>query len=345
MTGLDLSQLVGQEEARGRLVRWFSSGRLPHALVFEGPDGVGKRTAARMFAAARLCLSPPEPARACGVCAACTKLLAGTHADFTDLSPKGRSIKVSEVREVERGLRLRPLEGRAKVVVVDQADRMTIEAQNALLKSLEEPPGQAHWVLVTQRPRTLLPTILSRCQRLRFRPIPVAELAAHLQRQGLPDRPARLVAGWTQGAIGRASEMDADSVLTLRDEVRDLDVRLEPGNGSEDGSVSVALSVASDLAQDRARMKTILELWALWLQDQLRLHFHAMPAELANEDQRPMLQGLVARRSTGLLLHRARTVLEAHHQLDLPFNLNALMVAEQMCLALAGRGRMVLERP
>jgi DNA polymerase-3 subunit delta' len=333
----DLTALVGQDEAVLRLQRLAEGDRVPHALLFEGPDGVGKRTAAELFVTARLCHERPAPHLACGRCGSCRKIQEGTHADLTRVEPSGRNIKVAEVRSAERALRLVPLEGQAKAVIIDGADRMTPEAQNALLKTLEEPPGESLLILVAHRPRALLPTVLSRCQRLRFRPLAAETIARQLGEAEAPE--SRLRASLAQGSLGRAAALDGETLVGWRDDVAQLDRRLRPGSASAED----ALSAAAELAQERGEMARKLDLWLLWLRDQLLVAIGSADAP-ANRDREADLLPLARERSSATLLFRARAVLEARLQLDLPFNLNPLLVAEQMCLALTGRGRMVPER-
>jgi DNA polymerase III subunit delta' len=333
---LDLGALppdVG-ERLRDRL----RTGRLAHALLFSGPEGAGLQEAAGRLAQIRLCLQPPAPDAACGACPACAKFAARTHADLTWLKPEGRTLKVAEVREVERVLRLRPLEGSVKFVVIEQADRMTVEAQNALLKTLEEPPGASHLVLLVERPRMLLPTVRSRCQALSFRPLSPREAAAILAGEGMSDEDAHWAAHLAGGALNRARALDLDQEQVRMEAVEALDRRLVPGCPATD-----ALAAAQDLAADREELAARLERWALWLRDQLLLSWDQSEA-LVHPFRRDALERLVTQRNPSWLLWRSRQVHEAQLQLEVPMNLNPLLIAEQLCLAMSGSGRMVPER-
>jgi DNA polymerase-3 subunit delta' len=159
------------------LARSVDRGTLPPSLIFSGPAGSGKRQTAVATAQALNCLSPRgegESLDACGTCAACTRIARGAHPDVFIVEPgESGPIKIEQVRDVIDRAGYRPFEGRRRVVVVDQADAMAAPPQNALLKVLEEPPPSTVMILVTARPDMLLPTVQSRCQRLRF------QLAAH----------------------------------------------------------------------------------------------------------------------------------------------------------------------
>ena len=132
--------LVGQGDKLERLMRSVQAGRIVHALLFTGPAGTGKRTAANWFAQAMLCTGADKP---CGGCPACKRYLAGSHPDVRVLRPEKNVIKVDDIRDLIEYLSLRPYEGGWHVVIIEQADKMNASAQNALLKTLENPTGDA----------------------------------------------------------------------------------------------------------------------------------------------------------------------------------------------------------
>jgi DNA polymerase-3 subunit delta' len=148
------------------LKSYSGSDRIPHAFLFSGPAGTGKTRVAREFFMAVNCLE--HRGDACKRCKSCLKVLAGGHPDLVELNPLARWIKVDEMREVLSGIGLKPFESRMKFVVIEPAESLNRESSNALLKTLEEPPPNTVIVLVSHRPRLLLPTILSRCQSVRF---------------------------------------------------------------------------------------------------------------------------------------------------------------------------------
>ncbi len=327
-----LSDLIGQEGAVQRLVRLVTSDRLPHALLFEGPEGVGKFTAAQALAASLLCRRPPRPGDACGECSACVKVEGQNHADLHLIRTPDPRIKIAEVREAERALALRPMEGQRKVLLVEDAHKMTIEAQNALLKTLEEPRGSTHIILTVARLKNVLPTVVSRCQRLRFQALSSSQIAGLLATEAGP-----MVAALAQGSVGRAQSIEVAATLEVRNRMAALDRRLEHATPK---AALDAIAIAAELGHDRREMAAALDLLALWLRDQITIASGTGESEIANSDRRADLEALSAERGLTELLARARTVMEARRQLDLPFNLNATMIAEQMCLALAGHAVM-----
>jgi DNA polymerase III delta' subunit len=223
MTGFD--DILGQEAAVGWLRRAWSAGRLPHALLFAGPVGVGKATAATALAALFLC-EEPGAAGACGACPSCRLIEAGTHPDyhvitkelirFHDETGKSKgvalSIQVLRPELMEKAGRTAVM-GRGKVFVIEQAELMTVGAQNSLLKTLEEPAGRSLIILLTDRPGVLLATIRSRCQLLRFAPLAQPMVVAQLRQRGVEPAAAAQAAMLAEGSLGLALRWLQDGVV------------------------------------------------------------------------------------------------------------------------------------
>jgi DNA polymerase-3 subunit delta' len=183
--------------------------RLPHALLFAGADGVGKHSVARALVAWLLCEAAAEAKGddACGRCASCRQVAAGSHPDLQGLSVASgkKEIGVDRARDVKRFTQLRPLRGRIKVAVIDDAHMLTVAAQNALLKTLEEPPQHSLLILVAHNPDALLATVRSRCQRVQFSPLPHDAVIEILTRDhGLTPSAAQQLAALAEGSPGRA---------------------------------------------------------------------------------------------------------------------------------------------
>ena len=205
-----LSAIVGQEEALSLLRAALASHRLSGSYLFHGPRGVGKRSTCLALARAVNCQS--NPLNGCEDCTACLKIIAGTHPDVLVLEAEERSeIKISQVRELQKHLGYRPFEGRSRVVIIRDAHRLNLNSANALLKSIEEPRADTLFLLSTDRPRQVLPTVRSRCQPVRFRRLlkaqvldalpPADEFSADLvdsalgQADGSPGRALALLKG------------------------------------------------------------------------------------------------------------------------------------------------------
>lgn len=215
------ASILGHERLRELLARAVRHGRLPPALLFSGPSGVGKRALA--LAAGRALLCDRDRGDACDACPTCARAARGLHPDAILVEPDGLSIKIEQVRDAVREIAGRPFEGRARAIVFDEAHLLTEQAQNALLKSLEEPPATSHVFLVTASPQALLPTIRSRCQVLRFSPLPQARLEGYLrERSGLSADEARLRAALSGGSLGAALAFESEAWRDLRVELLEI---------------------------------------------------------------------------------------------------------------------------
>jgi len=246
-----------------QLARAHAQGRLPHALLIAGPEGSGKHLLARRLSAALLCENPDPHTGACGRCAACAWLRAGTHPDLAVLEPEepGKAIKIDQVRALAAELGMTSHAGRHKVAVIAPADAMNVNASNSLLKTLEEPTANTLLILLTASPGRLPATIRSRCQHLPVR-LPAAEQALDWLQGGGIERPLaqRCLLAAAGAPLTAASLAESDS-LALRDR------RLEELSSILDGRLD-PLSVAADW--NGAGEGQALRWWQSWLQALIR---------------------------------------------------------------------------
>ena len=207
---VSLDDFIAQGDAVGALIQDVRSGRTPHAIVLTGIPGVGKRTLARLLACAFLCVG--DGPRPCMQCKGCRRVLNGTHPDLLTPSAgeKERTVKVDHLREIIHALSLHASEGGARVVLLENAQRMTVQAQNALLKSLEEPDGETRFLLTASGDTGLLSTVRSRCRVVRVPPWPRARVEQELVRRGAAADRARELAALSGGSIGLALSMQED---------------------------------------------------------------------------------------------------------------------------------------
>jgi DNA polymerase-3 subunit delta' len=282
--------LVGNERNKEILRRLLRNDRLAATLIFAGPDGVGKRQFALTLAKAANCARAVDGAfDSCDECPACKRVDAGSHGDVRTIRPDGTYIKVAQARELSAEIQFRPFEGRHRFFIIDEADRLREEAANALLKTLEEPPANSSVILITARPDSLLPTILSRSQRLTFAPLSISEmetyLAANYRR---PPEDTALLARVCEGRIGQAMAIDLSE---YRRERRELIELLELLASGED---RYRLLKAAEYfgKQERDAFERKFDLLARLLRDLILLDAGRPASDIVNIDETQRLTGL-----------------------------------------------------
>lgn len=270
--------IIGHANALAALQRALESERPPHAWLFCGPEGVGKQTVALEFAAALNCTSNTRP---CGECRACRDTLAGRHPDVEVIAPGGmcdepehkdhpdsRDLRICQVRRLERLLSLSPYAGRHRVAIVDAADTLRAEAANAFLKTLEEPPPGSVIILLAEREERLPETVLSRCQRLSFRPIERDAIIEALVARGAPLDDAETIAAAAGGRLGWAIQAFEDHSL-LDERAMMLDEALRLAHAGRAERFAWAGEAQSRQPGVRERYMRELTVWENWWRDVL----------------------------------------------------------------------------
>ncbi|HEX6463908.1 MAG TPA: DNA polymerase III subunit delta' [Vicinamibacterales bacterium] len=292
---MPFGKVTGHRPLLELLARAVSRGTVPPTLMFAGPEGVGKRLTAIALAQALNCESP-EPfdkgTDACGKCQACTRIARGVHADVLVVEPgESGSIKIDQVREAIDRAAYRPFEGRRRLVIIDSADALVGEAQNALLKTLEEPPPSSVFVLVTARPDLLLQTVRSRGHRLRFGALSESDVAAVLMKDhGFGDADAHAAASTSEGSIGHALEENSEEAVEARETATRV---LQAAASSTDPRRRLEGARALAGSGDREEVwRRLLALSSL-LRDMSVLASRADQHVLANADLKPQLQALL----------------------------------------------------
>lgn len=290
--------VVGHRALVSLLMRSIARDTMPPSLMFAGPAGVGKRLVAGAVAQTLNCLTPVRSSAssvdACGACAACARIARGVHPDVLVIEPDDKgSIKIDPIRDLIERVGYRPFEGRLRAVIINEADALVSAAQNALLKTLEEPPSASVFMLVTARPDALLATVRSRCPRLRFQPLSADEVAQVLMQQGKSERDARAAAANADGSVQRALAEDVDDLVASREiAVRVLAqviVSDDPRRRLEAAKELVG-KTGSGGASDRQMLATHLRMVASLIRDAALLGVGGDRRALANADLAGTLQ-------------------------------------------------------
>jgi len=258
---MDYKDIVGHELVVQSLKRAVKNNNISHFYLFEGEEGLGKRTLGRTFAKTLLCEEKGE--EPCNSCSSCIKFDHLNHPDYHEIEPEKGIIRKGQVEEIIRGMSMSPFGGDRKVFLMDQAHLMNKEAQNAMLKSLEEPPIYVHMILVTSSSKNLLPTIVSRGQQIRFGQIPISLVAEYLvQREGMATDEARFIAEFSKGSLGRAVQLcSSEDFFQIRDwiiELMDLLIR---------GESWKIFSAVERFTEEKDRVQELLDIMLFWFRD------------------------------------------------------------------------------
>ena len=313
--------ILGQREPKRRLRRLLETDRLPHALLFSGPEGVGKRRTAEALAATLLC-SSPAAGHPCGTCESCRAFSRGIHPDFFFVVPEAvgkgaRSIRIEAMRALGSALARPPELAPRQVALIDDAQRMNEAAANSFLKTLEEPTGDVVFLLVTGMRAALLDTVVSRCLEIPFGPLALPELSEVLRRHGVETEEAAALAALANGSAGRRRE-EAVSLLARLPQIPPLSLWAE---GKKWGALS------------REEAGEWLRSLRLTLRDVLALYGGATP--LYSVGLEAPVAEIAARFSEARVFSMLADVKEAERRL-LSSNVNIRLLVEALLLSLAG---------
>ena len=333
------SRIIGQERAVDFLLRVIRGKRIPHAYLFQGISGVGKKTTAIAFAQAINCLHPVD-SEGCGQCQPCRQIMGGTFPDLDYVQPEGQNIKIEQIRDLNRRLSFKPVSGKYRVCIIQQAETMTEEAANAFLKTLEEPPQGNIFILKTVEPLDLLPTILSRCQKIPFRPLPIGLIETWLiHENGIEQERASLMARISEGSLGRAIYIAESGFLEERQDHLMKMIGLPALSKME--ALEIALEYSGkkkkrsqDYLPGDSDLFEIMGMWKTWYRDLILLKVNGPPDLLINIDFSRKLINLSKRYTIKNLIESF--LLVDRSQRDLIKNPNIGLMMEDMILRLRG---------
>ena len=320
--------LIGHEWAVDMLKKHVIHGTTRHAYLFCGPPGLGRRTLALRFAQALNCTTPTDAGIPCGVCRDCKQIQAMQHADLTVIQAdsEGGTLKVDQIRDSRKSLTLKPYMSKFRVAIFLRFQEANDNAANALLKTLEEAPSYAVLILTTGNSEQLLPTIVSRCEVLRLRPLSVDGIKKDLESRGVERERARLIAHISSGRPGYARRLvEDDALLDAREErLNDL-LTLLPASRVE------KFKYADQLARDKDSMRQAIMFWLSYWRD-VMLRTAQATTPLVNVDRNMEIEGLAGQ----LDLSSARkTVTDLENALEqMEKNVNLRLLAEVLLLDL-----------
>lgn len=322
--------IINQRAPLEILTTFIRKGNIPHALLFYGINGVGKRAAAKLFSMALNCRgnhSGSQPSeKSCGVCRSCCKIESGNHPDVIRIKPSGAFIRIAQIRELLETLSLKPYEATIRVVVISDAHAMNPEAANALLKMLEEPPDQTIFILTTEQLADLLPTVVSRCQQIRFRPVSLENLKRLLRKEySLTTDVAHIIAAMANGSQTKAAQMIQGNWMEKRDwligEMESLTSK----------SMNRLMLFAEKLSNDKAVLMNSLDIMMSWLRDVLIYQFN--PQKVINTDITNRIKIASEQLPAEVLLLRIKHVLQT--QRDIRANANLRLALDTLVMRLA----------
>jgi len=283
------ADIIGQERAINFLKRAIAGNRIPHAYLFTGITGVGKTTAAIALTRAVNC-QEPDGQEGCGRCITCRQVMHDSFVDLIFVEPEGRNIKINQIKELNRSLQFKPVSGKYRTVIIEQAETMNREAANSFLKTLEEPPPGNIIILKATEPLDLLPTIISRCQKVGFRPLPYGEIEAWLIGELDQSREeASLTARLSEGSLGRAIQISNSEFLEQR---RDSILKLmklpelQPESAIEmarEYSLKNKKATEGEGKRDPVIFE-LLGLWKTWYRDLMMMRVGCRKDQLINID-------------------------------------------------------------
>jgi len=321
--------MLGHEWAVELLQNHLANGRTRHAYLFSGPQGVGRRTLALRLTQAINCSEPPRLGQPCGECRNCELIENKQHPDLAIIQADqvGGNLKVNQIREVQHSLSLSPYQAAYRVAVLLRFEEANPSAANAMLKTLEEPPSRVVMMLTAQDPESLLPTIVSRCELIRLRPLSLDQIAEGLQTQfDLPSKDARLLAHISGGRPGRALQLHQDpSILERRGAWLEDHQKLLSANRVE------RFTYADALTKEKDSIEAILQVWSSFWRDVLLVNTGSS-VPVTNIDWKPQIESLAGEVNTAKAMAMVQAI-EKTNQL-IGKNVNTRLTFEILMLDL-----------
>jgi DNA polymerase-3 subunit delta' len=329
---MSFKTIYGHERQINLILGALRQNRIPHAYLFSGMTGVGKRAIAVALAKRINCTGDASPLDACNRCPSCLKTDHKNHPDLVFVEPEGQFIRIKAIRDLQAQMQYSPLEGKYRVIIIDDADKMNITSANALLKTLEEPAPGNLMILITGNPSGLPRTILSRCQQIRFYPLNREVIVSCLQdHHALKENDAAMIAGASGGSLAKAIEMVRGDYKSFRDRTLD-DLMAIHSN-----ILLKFLSFTADFGKDRDDITQKLDVIRSCYRDALVYRETGSEESLINRDRMDVITALSCQFDGGDLLGHLRAVGQALYAIEQ--NANKALTLEAMMFKLAHQRR------
>jgi len=324
---MSFHDIYGHEKKIEAIRKAMTQKRIGHAYLFSGIAAVGKKTLALEFAKALNCEKEDTLHDSCGECSSCRKIRHGSHPDIFSVKADGQFIRIDAIREIQEQMKCKPLEARQRVFIIDEADKMNDQAANALLKILEEPSLSNILILITSRPYSMPPTIISRCQHIRFNPLRFDTVAKFLvDRMDIDNQKALLLASLSGGSVGRAMELNNDDIVTYRTELLEL---LSATHRDDPFSL---INFASFLGQGKKEIKEGLNILNTFFRDVLIYKETLKNEMLINRDNASFISNHASRLSGEQIIQNIALVERAGDTIEQ--NVNKSLTLETMAFKL-----------
>ncbi|KUG22208.1 dna polymerase iii subunits gamma and tau [hydrocarbon metagenome] len=324
---MSFHDIYGHEKKIEALRKALTQKRIGHAYLFSGIAAVGKKTLALKFAKALNCEKEDTLHDSCGECSSCRKIQRGNHPDIFSVKADGQFIRIDAIREIQEQMKCKPLEAKQRVFIIDEADKMNDQAANALLKILEEPSLSNILILITSRPFSMPPTIISRCQHIRFNPLRFDTVAKFLiDRMDMDNQKALLLASLSGGSVGRAMELNNDDIVTFRSELMEL-----LSTTRRDDPFSL-INFASFLGQGKKEIKEGLNILNTFFRDVLIYKETGKDDMLINQDNASFISSNASRLSGEQIIQNIALVERAGNTIEQ--NVNKSLTLETMAFKL-----------
>jgi len=329
----DYNKIIGHIDVIEYFKRTIESKNISHSYLIEGTYGIGKKLLAKTFAKTLFCEEEgvTEP---CNKCTSCLMMETGNNPDYFEVIPTKVSIGVDDIREqVVEKMEIKPYRSKYKIFIIPVADRMTIQAQNALLKTIEEPPNYGIVILLTENPGKIISTVHSRCARIRVLPLPTSSIEQYIRsKYDLIEQQVSLYADFSGGSIGQANSMIEDGKFwQLRQESVDYIINLEKANLID------LYDMVEELNKDRENLAQLLDFWMIWYRDMLMIKKFKTDEYIFYKDFKNQLLDRSKELSYNKINNNFYEVIRAKKRLNK--NVNTMLIIENLLLGLKERNK------